>query len=280
MEETLARAYGQTQVRVGDVAWRARYHTHSHLSLEIRLWDVGGELVGWTWVRTRGGFDVFLTPERRGDTGLVDEMLDTVETVIHARLAAGDELPYVYTFFLSDDAAMADALRRRGFEDAREPGGHVLRRELDSLPQPVVPDGYRLGWVVDDHDLLGRVEAHWAAFAPSDLTAAMYERVRRTWSYRQELDRIAVADDGQVVAFCTAWLDERNHAGLLEPVGTHPAHQRRGLASAVVVDALGALRDAGATVAQIGTSGETALATYSSIGFRPWKREVTFRKEL
>jgi predicted N-acetyltransferase YhbS len=86
--------------------------------------------------------------------------------------------------------------------------------------------------------VLGRVEAQRAAFAPSDFLLERYERVRRTWPYRATLDRIVLTDDDQVVAFCTAWLDEQNAAGLLEPVGTDPAHQRRGLARAVCLDAL------------------------------------------
>jgi len=39
-----------------------------------------------------------------------------------------------------------------------------------------------------------------------------------------------------------------------------------------------ALLEGGARVAQVGTSGPAARAAYEAAGFRPWKREITFRK--
>ena len=82
------------------------------------------------------------------------------------------------------------------------------------------------------------------------------------------------------MACCIAWPDQANVAGLLEPVSVHPAHQNRGLGRLVEADALRALREAGARVAQVGTSGLAARAAYEAAGFRPWKREVIFRKQV
>jgi ribosomal protein S18 acetylase RimI-like enzyme len=149
---------------------------------------------------------------------------------------------------------------------------------LAEVAEPVLPAGYRLGAVRDRDDVVGRVEAHRAAFAPSDLTLEKYDRVRRTWPYRAELDRVVATDDGVVVAFCTAWIDEAHASGLLEPVGTHPAYQRRGLAKAVCLDALRALREAGARSAQVAYESDAALATYQAIGFEPRWDEVSFRR--
>jgi ribosomal protein S18 acetylase RimI-like enzyme len=142
-----------------------------------------------------------------------------------------------------------------------------------------VPEGYHLGWVQTRAQLIGRVEAHRAAFAPSDLSVRKYERVQRTWPYRPTLDRVVLTDAGVVVAFCTAWLDEQNAAGLLEPVGTHPAHRRRGLARAVCTDALLALRDAGARTAQVGFVSDAAYATYRSVGFERLGEDLAFRRD-
>jgi len=280
MQAALADAHAETHVRTGDLAWRARYHTHRELSLEIRLWERGDRLAGWTWFRTRGGFDVFIAPDHRSDGSLLREMLDAVDEIVRAAVAAGDVMESVYTFFLDEDEALAAALRERGFEESDTGGGDVLWRELRDLGTPALVPGYRLGWVAGEEDVLARVTAHQAAFAPSDLSVDKYRRVRRTWPYRADLDRIAIAEDGAVGSFCTAWLDERNASGLLEPVGTHPDHRRRGLATAVCLDALRALRDAGARTAQVGTASAAARAAYLAAGFRPWKREVTYRKVI
>lgn len=280
MQVLLTRHYVFTHTRIGDIAWRARYHTHHELSLEIRLWFEHEDLIAWTWLRTRGGLDLEVVPERRQDERLWTEMLDAVEAAVADRRRAGDELEEVYTWFVDDVERMTERLQARGFVPSQEPGGHVLLADLISLPDPVPQPGYVLTYVADDGDVEARVESHRAAFAPSDLTVPMYHRVRRTWPYRPELDRIVKTSEGEVVACCTAWLDERNRAGLLEPVSTHPAHQNRGLGRLVVADALRALRHTGATVTQVGTSGMAAQAAYMAAGFGPWKREVTLRKRV
>lgn len=280
MQEALIRDYDSTHTRIGDVAWRRRYHTHHELSLEIRLWLDGPELVAYT-LRTRGGFDTFVAPRLKDDEALWSELMDAVEASARERVRAGDELEQIYTWFTDDEVAMPPRLLARGFEAMDGQGGDVLLAELtEPLAAPPLPDGYHLRWVADEEDVRRKVESHQAGWAPSDLTLGMYLRVRRTWPYRPELDRIVKTDAGEVAACCLAWLDEANHAGLLEPISAHPDHRNRGLARAVTADALRALRDAGALVAQVGTSGSAARTAYTAAGFRPWKREVTYCKRL
>ena len=282
MQAAVARAYAITSLRVGDLAWLTRYQAHRHLALDIRLWeDDGGRTIGWTYLRSFGEFNVFVAPGR-ADEALLDEMLATVDELARASVAMGDPPIALYTYGVDvarseEDRALAAALERHGFRIVEKTGG-VLTRSLAGLPEVAVPAGYRLGWVQTREELLGRVAAQQAAFAPSDLTVERYERVRRTWPYRPELDRIVLTEDGAVVAFCTAWPDEENAAGLLEPVGTHPAHQRRGLAKAVCLDALWALRAAGATTAQVGYGSEAGSATYRSIGFEDSAADTVYRR--
>jgi pimeloyl-ACP methyl ester carboxylesterase len=95
-----------------------------------------------------------------------------------------------------------------------------------------------------------------------------YQRVRHIWPYRSDLDVVAVHESGATVAFCTAWLDEPNAAGLFEPVGTDPAHQRRGVGRAVCVAALHALRAAGARTAQVSYAAPAAHVDLSAITAR------------
>jgi ribosomal protein S18 acetylase RimI-like enzyme len=282
MQAAVARAYPVTSLRVGDLAWITRYHTHRELSLDIRLWeDDAGKVIGWTYVRSFGGFNVFMAPGH-ADDALLDEMLAEIDVADRASVAAGD-LPvsrYTYGIDLTrsvEDRALAAALERHGFT-ASPTIGSVLTRSLDEVLEPILPAGYRLGWVDTPAQVIGRVEAQQAAFAPSDLTIERYERVRRTWPYRASLDRIVLTDGGVVVAFCTAWLDEENAAGLFEPVGTHPAHQRRGLARAVCTDALRVLRAAGARTTQVGCESDAACAAYRALGFEFSAADGVYRR--
>jgi GNAT superfamily N-acetyltransferase len=266
MEEAVSAAQGRTWWHIGDVAWAVRDHAHLELTVWVRLWhDSEGKLAGWTWLRRQRFADVFVVPGLR-DPGLLDEMVAALEEVALRAAAAGDALEHLTVHADEDNDALRDALARRGF--TIEPVTfEVTRRPLDDVEAPALPSGYRLSGVGDDL-IDGRVEAQRAAFAPSTLTRHMYERVRRTHPYRSELDRVVVTDGGEVVAFCTAWLDERTHAGLLEPVGTHPAHQRRGLGTACCLDALRSLGAAGATTAPVSCeSGSPGCSTYRAAGF-------------
>jgi predicted N-acetyltransferase YhbS len=286
MQTAMARAYAITTLRVGDLAWLSRYHTHRELGFSIRLWeDEAGEVVGWTYYRARGGFNLFVAPGH-ADDALLDEMLAEIEGIAQASEAAGDPTVSLYTYGLDpggsdEDRALAAAVERHGL--VLSPGiGGVLTRGLDDLPVPVLPPGYRLGWVETREQMIGRVEAQRAAFAPSDFLLERYERVRRTWPYRPELDRIVLTEGGEgageVVAFCTAWIDEENAAGLLEPVGTRPSHQRRGLARAVCLNALHQLRAAGARTAQVAFGSAAGEATYRGLGFEHLAMDPVYRR--
>jgi len=172
---------------------------------------------------------------------------------------------------------MLDLLRTRGYEPIAE-AFDVNRRTLEEIAVPILPAGHRLSAVNDDR-VEGRVEAQRAAFAPSTLTVERYGRVRRSAPYTPELDRVVLDPDGKVVAFCTAWLDAVNQAGLLEPVGTRPSHQRKGLATAVCLDALHALRDAKALTAQVSCeTGSGGCATYRAAGFTVVEHVLAMRR--
>lgn len=283
MQALVSVAYEQTDIRIGDIAWLSRVHTHRELGFDIRLWEVDDALVGWIFFRANGEFNLFAKPEVV-TSDLVDEMLSTVEAMAHEAIAASDPMTALDTYGIVPgrsvlDNVLAEGLERNGFTGAKQ-GGGVFTQQLSTLVEPSVPPGYRLATVDTPERITGRVEAHRSAFAPSEVSSKMYERVRDRWPYRQELDQIVETETGEVVAFCTAWIDEENAAGLLEPVGTHPDHGRRGLASAACRAALIALRDAGARTAQVAFTTPQARSLYESLDFTLIYDEFTYEKVM
>jgi len=74
-------------------------------------------------------------------------------------------------------------------------------------------------------------------------------------------------------------LDDVTNTAVFEPVGTHPAHQKRGLGKAVMSEGLRRAQKLGATPATVSSYSTGAHALYDSMGFtevdllEPWFRE-------
>ena len=132
-------------------------------------------------------------------------------------------------------------------------------------------------------DVAARVAVHRAAFDPSRVTEESYARVMAEWPYRPDLDCVVVAPDGSFASYALGWIDEANRTGLLEPVGTHPDHRRRGLARAACRLALRQLRATGATKALVGSRGDAAYPVpsllYEAIGFRELTRSLIYARD-
>jgi predicted N-acetyltransferase YhbS len=89
------------------------------------------------------------------------------------------------------------------------------------------------------------------------------QELQKAPDYRRELDLYVIAPDGEFASFCIAWWDERNRIAMLEPVGTVAEHRRKGLARAVVLEAIRRVAALGAKRAFVGSD----QAFYLSLGF-------------
>ncbi|MEU6711251.1 GNAT family N-acetyltransferase [Nonomuraea sp. NPDC046802] len=260
---------------VGDLAWSRFQHVGREPEWPTALWERDGEVAAWAWARLPGTLDLHLDPEQHD---LAEEILRWFDGV------AQDDGRVVT--LLDAESGIADVLRGHGYrEQTSGPFFIHLRRDLDALPEPKVPDGYTLRPVGGEDDAAARASVHRAAFSlpglpSSQVTAESYLQVMRAWPYRRELDWLVEAPDGTPVAFCLVWLDAHNRVAVLEPVGTDPAHRRRGLASASILAALHTARRLGAEYARVCARGDddypSARATYQSLGFRRYARNVTF----
>jgi ribosomal protein S18 acetylase RimI-like enzyme len=261
--ETWRRQGALAPIHAGDVAWWMYQRPNRLSEASVRLWLEDGACLAfaWNWLRN-SHVDCLVHPDH---TELLADVLDAV----------GDASVYAQE---SDEAKVA-GLRERGFAPTEgEIYNHMIRSLEDDLPEPRMPEGYRIRTVEPD-DLERRVEVHRAAFAPSRVVPESYARLQQEWPYRRDLDHVVEAPDGTFAAFCLAWLDEENGAGLLEPVGTHPDHRRRGLASAATSAALRSLRAAGARTVVINSVDPSPAETvYEGIGFRTVTRHVPFGK--
>jgi ribosomal protein S18 acetylase RimI-like enzyme len=235
---------------IGDVAWGLRQHAGREAEWRITIWEAGGEVVAWSWLRTdRASLGHDAHPNH---LDLLDEILREPD----ARTAHA----------LDDDEVTLAALDRHGYRERGEPM-HMLSLLIDERPEAsAVPDGFRLR-TVEPKDLPERVAVHRDVWAPSRVTEESYTNVMAQWPYRSSLDCVVEADDGTFAAYCLAWPDDENGVGELEPVGVRDEFRRGGLGAAVCRFALARLFDEGLREAIVYCVTDPACHLYATLGF-------------
>lgn len=298
-------------LHAGDVDWWTMHALGRTPGLEdrIRLWFAGEpdatELVAFGWYGPPSDVDLTILPAHRTATvigpivawiderfarfGVAPEVgagdLATAAEVGVGTTTAGEPVAPVApvrVWTAESDGPQIAALAELRFAPSPGPGynhfvGHLDRLDLGSAD---LPQGYALATVATEADIAARVVAGWAAFKGSTNTVEKYRFCRTTPLYRPALDTLVTAPDGSVAAFALAWLDPLTLAVELEPVGTHPDHQRRGLGSAVCRAALRAARAMGGQQVLIAAEGSSPAANglYASLGLGLAARIIPFSR--
>jgi mycothiol synthase len=190
-----------------------------------------------------------------------------------------------------DDQADAIALyRSEGYSIGRY--GFLMLRDLaEPIPELPLPDGLELRPVEPaQHRAIWDADTeafrdHWK---PAVRTEADFDR----WFAMPELDtslwRVAW-EGGEVVGSVLnlVYPDENDALGVqrgwLEHVSVRRPWRRRGVASALIVASLAALRDRGLEEAALGVDAENpsgALHVYEALGFRRAKADVMYQKRF
>jgi GNAT superfamily N-acetyltransferase len=249
------------------------------------------------WETTDGRLASVLNPEGPGQVylqvhpgfrtrELEEEMLVVAEERLATTGQSGGRKLWVWA--QEDDDVRQGILEQRGYARVGRPGTqeYQRRRALDApLPDAQISEGYTLRALGDVGELPARSYLSWRAFhpdAPDDEYDGWqwYQNVQRAPLYRRDLDIVAVAPDGGLASFCTIWFDDVARTGAFEPVGTDPAHQRRGLGRAVMGEGLRRLTRLGATMAYVGSYETAAHGLYASVGFTEFEVSAAWEKEL
>lgn len=223
----------------------------------------------------------FRTPE------LDEEMIAVAEE--HLTTTGKDGHQKLCYWIDSKDRSCQEILTRRGFHKVDLPESQEVqhRRSLDEpLPEPPIILGYTIRSQGDGLELLERCYASGLGFHNDDIHVARDNRDHPDWYhhiqtaplYRRDLDTVAVASDGSIASFCTIWFDDVSRTAYIEPVATVPAHQRKGLGKAVMMEGLHRLKRMGCKVAFVGGYSQAANALYfSAMGpdhdiSEPWEK--------
>lgn len=186
---------------------------------------------------------------------------------------------YVYEY----DAQRQRLLADRGYEKLSS-GGALRRLRLGQQPlaRPSLAEGYRLRTTnpEDGADAQRIADLLNAAFKRDFHNAVEYQTFTRLApSFHPDLDLVAVAADNIFAAYAGIPYDRANQIGIFEPVCTHPDHQRKGLARALMQEGLLRLRAVGAQYAMVDTGDMVpANQLYTAMGFSEIYRGTSWKK--
>ncbi|MFE7576217.1 GNAT family N-acetyltransferase [Streptomyces sp. NPDC057521] len=245
------------QLHPGDLGWYGRTGTRTTAEA-VRTWRRAGRILAVGLLDGPGLIRLTTAPDARRDEELARRVADDIALPAHGVLPQGRaavEAP--------QDALVREVLGERGW-GTDEPWT-PLRRDLTG-PVPV-PD---LAIEVAGPGLAHQVAAvHRSAFQGSRFTDAGWRAMAAGPLFTDARCLLGRDERGDAVATVTVWSAGPGRPGLLEPMGVHRDHRRRGHGRAITLAAAAALRELGASSALVCTpsSNTGGVAAYLSAGF-------------
>lgn len=247
------------QLHPGDLGWAWAVGAQ-RLAGEVRTWSRGGRIVVVGYLDSPDVLRLTTAPDLRQDADLARRLSADLNDPARGVLPAGKvavEAP--------NGAVLREVLAGAGW-GLDEPWT-PLRRDL---ADPVEDPGLRI--VVVGPDTAGvRTAVHRSAFGSPRFTEEVWHVLAAGPAYADARCLIGYDEQDNAVAAVTVWSAGPGKPGLLEPMGVHADHRRRGHGAAICLAAAAALRDMGASSALVCTpsSNTAAVATYRAAGYEP-----------
>jgi mycothiol synthase len=259
------------------------------VQITVRLWeDEHRHLLGFAYInRYQNLVDVF-------DASIFNQDIESqmMDWIISAASKRNQKRGITLTLDAScsqNDQQRLVFLERQGFVIQTDSSLLLARSLLDPLPAVLLPSGYSIRPVGGMAEIESYVSLHRAAFGTDIMTISYRQSIMNSPTYIPKIDLVAVAPDGSLAAFCMCQIfpDDQPRAGgqkegWTDPVGTHPAHRRQGLAQALIITGMHLLQERGIDTALLGTSStnEAMQHTAERIGFRSVHTTLWFAKTI
>ena len=268
----------------------------------IELNRVDRTHINWNWARfewmyehpefdkdARDAIGLWLDGERVVGAAIYDMYFGEAFCGVLPEYAAlyPEVLRYAYDA-LKDDTGLAIAIPDENLaeiETAKQAGFTAIEQtetimEIDLLTplRAALPEGFTL---FEPHPVENAYELQWLFWQGFDHgeDRAEFEReeqiapqVRK--HMRRELGIAAVDETGEYAAFCCLWYSEKTDYAYVEPVCTIPRHRGKGVAKALLYEALNRARALGARKAYVISD----MPFYEKLGFRKAFHFTFYRK--
>jgi mycothiol synthase len=241
----------------------------------IHLWEDNGKVIAFAHAEYTGSAFFQVLPQYRQ---MEANMLAWAER--HLAVVKTGHL-VLETWVFEADKQRQDLLVSCGYEQDKF---HMLNRRRDmnqAIPSAALANNYHIrGMNRSAADCRQVANLLNAAFNRDFHKPEEYMNFQTAPHYRPEYDFVAVASDGTIAANAQLTIVEENSYAEFEPVCTHPEHQRKGLARALMATGLKVLQAKGIKTAYVDAASDNPAsnALYEQMGFTDAKRLYLWKK--
>jgi predicted N-acetyltransferase YhbS len=231
----------------------------------IGVWEDGDEIVGVVHAEMHSGEAFFdINPVY---IHLKQEMLEYAEKHLFGKAPNGRKC--MLAFINDFDKEFEVLAISRGYKKDDKFTRSMSELKIPNHFPPIsLPAGFTLKSLAEDNDLAQITRVFWRGFNHGDEPPSSDLEGRKMMqsapSFRKDLNIIAVAPDGNFVAYAGLWFESINKYAYVEPVCTDPDYRLRGLGKAAVMEGIRRCEELGAEVAYVGS----VYPIYQSIGFK------------
>jgi ribosomal protein S18 acetylase RimI-like enzyme len=249
-----------------------------------RLWFADDQPVAFAFVDPWDNLWFDTLPAHEAALG--DEIVQFGVECVRARLEG--EPGTLETNCAEANAARRAFLEAHGFTTLPEQTLTFARPLSGPIPDPVLPPGYLIRLLKGREEAEAAAALHRAAFGSDYMTTENRLAMMETSEYCPEMDLVAVTPDGELAAYAMGFIPVEENAktgrreGCVDPIATHPDHQRLGLARALLLTGMRMLQKRGMETVKFGTSSENVgmQKTAAACGFQVESRKFWFRQEV
>lgn len=246
------------QLHPGDLGWRWRFGAEL-LAGSVRTWSRDGEILAAGFLDSPDVFRMTVAPEVWREGQLAGEM------VAHLADPEAGVLPVGRVSVEVPDGTRIQELLSEGAWSMGE-SWSPLRLDLTA---PVVASSLRVEMVVSAEHVAECTAVHRSAWGSEGFTDETWRTMAAGSPYADARCLLARDDRGLAVATVTVWSAGPGKPGLVEPLGVHTDHRRRGYGAASCVAGAAELQKLGSSSALVctPTSLHSAVTTYEAAGF-------------
>lgn len=247
------------QLHPGDLGWFWQFGAEA-TARATRTWSRDGRVLAVGLLDGPEVLRLTVAPQARDDETLARQVVADVAGPEQGVLPAGRVAVETPNGFL-----VQDLLTQAGW--ALDEAWAPLRRDLT---EPVPDPDVRIE-VVGPQQVPAYTAVHRSAWSSARFTDERWHTMAAGVAFADARSLLAYDGKGVAVAGLTVWSAGAGRPGLIEPMGVHTDHRRRGHGVAVCLAAAAELRRMGSSSALVCTRSAltAAVATYRAAGFEP-----------